>query len=409
MDSKINKLIPNLRFPEFRNEGEWKEETLGGVCEMQAGKFVDASDIQTKPTEGLFPCYGGNGLRGFTKSYTHIGKFSLIGRQGALCGNVTFVEGKFHATEHALVSTPKNDTDTLWLFYVLELLNLNQYATGQAQPGLSVSNLERVKLAIPSNPKEQTKIALCLSSLDEVIVAHTQRLEVLKEHKKGLMQNLFPREGEMVPRRRFPKFAKDADWCEKALGELLEFKNGINASKEQYGKGVKFINVLDILLNEFITHEKIIGSVDVSEEIVDKFSVNYGDILFQRSSETQEEVGTSNVYLDKHKIATFGGFVIRGKKIGEYDPVFLNKILKSRFIRNSISSKSGGSTRFNIGQEILSSIKILLPNNIKEQEKIAECLTSLDSKVQNQEKKIEQLKIHKKGLMQSLFPKTSAN
>jgi type I restriction enzyme S subunit len=162
--------------------------------------------------------------------------------------------------------------------------------------------------------------------------------------------------------------------------------------------------VLDILQNEFITYDKIIGSVDVNDETIRKFSVNYGDILFQRSSETQEEVGTANVYLDEKQTATFGGFVIRGKKIGEYEPIFLNKLLKSKSVRNNISSKSGGSTRFNIGQEILSSVKVLLPS-IKEQRKIASCLSSLDALIAGQVEKIEQLKLHKKGLMQGLFPK----
>jgi type I restriction enzyme S subunit len=144
-----------------------------------------------------------------------------------------------------------------------------------------------------------------------------------------------------IPKLRFPEYKEN--WKEKSLGELLEFKNGINASKEQYGKGVKFINVLDILNNEFITHDKILGSVDVDQDTVDKYPVNYGDILFQRSSETREEVGTASVYLDKEHIATFGGFVIRGKRIGDYDPIFLNKLLKTDASRDSITSKSGGS------------------------------------------------------------------
>lgn len=211
------------------------------------------------------------------------------------------------------------------------------------------------------------------------------------------------KENKLIPELRFPEFVNEGEWEEKKLGELLEFKNGINASKEQYGKGIKFINVLDILQNEFITHEKIIGSVDVDEETVDKFSVNYGDILFQRSSETQDEVGTANVYLDKNQTATFGGFVIRGKKIGEYEPIFLNKLLKSQSIRNSISSKAGGSTRFNVGQEILSSINILLPST-QEQQKIAECLSSLDEVIAAHGQKLDALKEHKKALMQNLFP-----
>lgn len=203
-----------------------------------------------------------------------------------------------------------------------------------------------------------------------------------------------------IPKLRFPEFKKV--WTEKSLGELLEFKNGINASKEQYGKGVKFINVLDILNNDFIIHDRIIGSVDVEKNIVDKYPVNYGDILFQRSSETREEVGSASVYLDKEHTATFGGFVIRGRKIGEYDPMFLNKLLKTDASRDSITSKSGGSTRYNVGQETLSSVKLLFPE-ISEQTKIANFFTAVDEKLQALKKKKALLEQYKKGVMQKLF------
>lgn len=203
-----------------------------------------------------------------------------------------------------------------------------------------------------------------------------------------------------IPKLRFPEFKKV--WTEKSLGELLEFKNGINASKEQYGKGVKFINVLDILNNDFIIHDRIIGSVDVEKNIVDKYPVNYGDILFQRSSETREEVGSASVYLDKEHTATFGGFVIRGRKIGEYYPMFLNKLLKTDASRDSITSKSGGSTRYNVGQETLSSVKLLFPE-ISEQTKIANFFTAVDEKLQALKKKKALLEQYKKGVMQKLF------
>src|SRR5690606_7501519 len=185
--------VPKIRFPEFEGDREWVERKLGEVCNMQAGKFIRASEIKEEPVDGLFPCYGGNGLRGYTESYTHSGKFSLIGRQGALCGNVNLAVGQFHATEHAVVVTPDESVDTDWLYYVLILLNLNQYATGQAQPGLSVSNLELVELRIPQNHKEQQKIASCLSAVDELITAQQEKIEQLQQHKKGLMQGLFPK------------------------------------------------------------------------------------------------------------------------------------------------------------------------------------------------------------------------
>lgn len=184
--------VPKRRFPEFREVGEWEKTTLGMVCDMQSGKFIAASEISEKKTDGLYPCFGGNGLRGYTKTYNQSGRYSLIGRQGALCGNVNLVDGDFYATEHAVVATPKAGNRTDWLFYNLCLLNLNRFATGQAQPGLSVEVLEKVDCVVPRDKDEQQKIADCLSSLDGLITAETQKLDTLKTHKKGLMQQLFP-------------------------------------------------------------------------------------------------------------------------------------------------------------------------------------------------------------------------
>lgn len=203
-----------------------------------------------------------------------------------------------------------------------------------------------------------------------------------------------------TPKLRFPEFS--GEWKEKKLGDLLEFKNGINASKEQYGKGIKFINVLDILNNDYITYNKIIGKVDIDKQTLENNSVDYGDVLFQRSSETREEVGTANVYLDKEKKATFGGFIIRGKKIGIYNPVFINKLLKTKMARKEITARSGGSTRYNVGQEILKDIELLFPS-MEEQQKISRFFSIIDKKIEKQKEKVEALEEYKKGIMQKIF------
>ncbi|GAA0103198.1 restriction endonuclease subunit S [Paraclostridium bifermentans] len=203
-----------------------------------------------------------------------------------------------------------------------------------------------------------------------------------------------------APKLRFKEFS--GEWKSKKLGDLLEFKNGINASKEQYGHGKKFINVLDILNNNYITYENIIGKVDVDEDTFKKYSVGYGDIVFQRSSETREEVGTANVYLDKEFKATFGGFIIRGKKIGDYEPTFMNNLLKSSSARKEITTKSGGSTRYNVGQETLSDVSLLFPK-LEEQEKIASLFSLMDKKIELQNDKVYALKDYKKGVMQKIF------
>ncbi|WP_218612987.1 restriction endonuclease subunit S [Psychrobacter sp. Cmf 22.2] len=151
--NEINKLISESAH--YTNSQKTK---IGSVLDLKAGKFVPASDIADDYHESLYPCYGGNGLRGYTKTFTHEGDYCLIGRQGALCGNITRVLGKFHATEHAVVVTPLIDMNDTWLYYKLVSLDLNQYATGVAQPGLSVKNLNNLPITIIPI-EEQSKVA----------------------------------------------------------------------------------------------------------------------------------------------------------------------------------------------------------------------------------------------------------
>ena len=142
------------RFIEMFGDPKTQEKETGTVeistvCMLKAGKFVKAADIKDTCKDGMYPCYGANGFRGYVKSFNHDGIYNLIGRQGALCGNVTLVSGKFHATEHAVVVTPLQKLDPYWLYYFLMLLDINRYATGAAQPGLAVSTIEKILVKIP--------------------------------------------------------------------------------------------------------------------------------------------------------------------------------------------------------------------------------------------------------------------
>lgn len=192
------------------------------------------------------------------------------------------------------------------------------------------------------------------------------------------------------------------EWMEIALSSLLEFKNGYNTEKDNYGKGVKLISIKDILKDKPIYYDSIIGSVTISDEQLKEFAVNYGDILFQRSSETYEDVGTSNVYLDKEKVASFSGFVIRGRKIANYNPICLNSILRLGKIRNSIIRKAAGAQHINIGQEALSKVQIPLPP-LPEQTAIAEILSTQDRVIELKEQLLAEKKRQKKYLMQQLL------
>jgi type I restriction enzyme S subunit len=409
--------LPKLRFLEFREAGQWKEKQLGEVAEIVTGNTPSTTDSENYGGEKPFVSPADiTGERYITRTKTTLSNKGYSKTRHVKANSILFVcigstigkvaQNKIECATNQQINAviPNEINSSDFIFSALEnnSSKIANLAGRHAVPIINKSSFSAVTMFFPSL-EEQHKIATTLSSLDDLITAQFSKLAALQTHKLGLMQGLFPSEGETVPKLRFPEFKNSEKWQEKKLGELLEFRNGINASKEQYGTGVKFINVMDILNNEFITHDIIIGSVNVSSEIASNFSVSYGDILFQRSSETQEEVGTANVYLDKKKTATFGGFVIRGKKIGDYEPIFLNKLLKTQAVRNSISSRSGGSTRYNVGQEILASVKLLLPSP-SEQKKIADCLYSLDNRIAAQNQKIEALKLHKKGLMQDLFP-----
>jgi restriction endonuclease S subunit len=148
---------------------------------------VKADKINKTFNEKLHPCYGGNGLRGYVETFTNEGQFSLVGRQGALCGNVHLVSGKFHATEHALVAYPKKDIDKIWLHYQLVFMNLNQYATGAAQPGLSVMNLNPVEISVPTI-KEQEKIVAEIEKIEKKIADLEKEIELIPKQKELILK-----------------------------------------------------------------------------------------------------------------------------------------------------------------------------------------------------------------------------
>lgn len=167
---------------------DWEEKKLGDICStFKSGSNITAANISE---EGDYPVYGGNGLRGYTNRYTHNGKYILIGRQGALCGNINRTNGKSYISEHAIAVETDANSDIDWLAQKLEFSNLNQYSESSAQPGLAVNKLIRLKLKVPIMD-EQIKIGAFLSAIDSKIEKMQKQLDGLKAYKKGVMQGLF--------------------------------------------------------------------------------------------------------------------------------------------------------------------------------------------------------------------------
>ena len=193
---------------------------------------------------------------------------------------------------------------------------------------------------------------------------------------------------------RFPEFS--GEWEEHTLSEYLEFKNGLNPDAKRIGSGLPFISVMDILSEGVINYDNIRGKVNATEKEIECFGVKDGDLLFQRSSETLEDVGRANVYMD-NRTAIYGGFVIRGRKIGNYDPLFFKYLLATPLARKRTCRMGAGAQHFNIGQEGLSKISLYFPS-IEEQRKIAEFLSLIDERIATQNKIIEKLQSLIKGL-----------
>ena len=194
IDIKTSKLRPRYEdAPELYKESklgwipnEWEVETLENICSMKSGEGITSIRIYEM---GDYPVYGGNGLRGFTNTYTHDGEYTLIGRQGALCGNITRVSGKFYASEHAVVVTVENEIAVDWLAQKLDTMNLNQYSEASAQPGLSVNKILRLSISKPSF-QEQEKIAERLLPIDQKLQTEETYLHKLQQFKAGLMGDL---------------------------------------------------------------------------------------------------------------------------------------------------------------------------------------------------------------------------
>lgn len=258
--------------PHYENvPNGWCFSTLGEVFTLQAGKNITTKDIKDTATE-LHPykCYGGNGVRGFVALYNREGNFPIIGRQGALCGNINIAKEKFYATEHAVVVERYCDVDLMWAYYMLTALNLNQYATATAQPGLSVTVINDVCISLPPR-KEQERISKEIEHLfalldqieqGKVDLQTTIKLTKIKILDLAIHGKLVPQDPTDEPaiellKRINPGFtpcdnAHDTNqlpdsWCWSTLGDVCSFISGYSYSSSEYKKaGIPLVRISEI-------------------------------------------------------------------------------------------------------------------------------------------------------------------
>ncbi len=407
-----NKLIPRLRFPEFKDSGEWKIEPLGNLS-----KFIKEKTKGNKYT--LMSITAGKGL------VTQLEKFGreiagdsyrnyIVIRKGDFAYNKSstklYPQGEIAMLQDIEQAAVPNSIFTCFRFGKNKVLPLyakylflnnihgrwliNFISVGaRAHGSLQVNNedLFSIPLPFPSLP-EQQKIAAFLSNLDELIGAHRQKLELLKRHKKGLMQNLFPQEGEKVPKLRFPEFKDSGEWEEKKIENICQkpFSGGTpnSTNKNYYGGKIPFIRSAEINKEKTELFLTQLGLENSSAKMVKK-----GDVLVAMYGANSGDVAISKIDGAINQAI----LCLRSKSSNEFLFQYLS------YKKNWITSKYLQGGQGNLSSDIIKSIELLYPLP-KEQQKIAACLSALDEVIAAQEEKIVQLEKHKKGLMQGVFP-----
>jgi len=414
-------LVPRLRFPEFREAEGWKLEPLGSLATRCTIKNTKSSYTRVLTNSAEF---------GVVDQRDYFDKD--IANQGNLDGYYIVEKGDYVYNPRISTSAPvgpisKNNvgtgvmsplytvfrfhnSDNDFFAHYFKSTHWHHYmrqvsSTGARHDRMSITNDDFMGLPLPvSTPKEQQKIADCLSSLDELIAAQAQKLDALKTHKKGLMQQLFPAEGETLPRLRFPEFREAGEWEEKLIENFFEVGSSKRVLQQDWTtQGVPFYRTRELV--SLSKSEPFGSEIFISEELFREISERYGvpaegDFLVSGVG----TLGVSYQVQAKDRFYFKDGNVLWFKSKG----VIVSKFFKYCFEADEIQSQIRGQAAIStVGTYTIQNAKVTkfsCPTNVEEQQKIADCLTALDDLIAAQTQKIELLKRHKKGLMQQLFP-----
>lgn len=411
MPEKKKNVVPRLRFPEFRDAGEWEVKAIVDLAEKIAQGGTPSTTNPAYWNGGIpwvTPAEMGNDaahhyLMTTNRNISKLGlenssaellpPNSVIISSRAPIGYVAINKVPMATNQGCKGIIPNNSVYYEFLYF--SLINakrmLNDLGAGAGFKELSSGVLRSFRLPVPQ-VGEQQKIADCLSSLDEVIDLEAQKLEALKAHKKGLMQQLFPREGETTPRLRFPEFRDAGEWEVKRLGDE-ELATFVAETADRDELDIETYISTENLLPDF-------GGVSRASKLPATGTFKkyrYGDIL----------LANIRPYLRKAWLATFGGaasndVIIIRPSLSVNSLFIMNNIRSDRFISYVMEGAKG--VKMPRGDISLMKQYPVATPSLPEQQKIADCLSSLDEVIGLQTQKLNALKAHKKGLVQQLFP-----
>jgi type I restriction enzyme S subunit len=448
-------LVPKLRFPEFLGAKGWTGEKLGSKTKKVGSGITPTGGEKNYKQSGRPFVRSQNVGWGElllndvafideethnTFSSTQIAAFDvLLNITGASIGRSAVADDKIeggNVNQHVCIIRVKSD-ELSPIFLNQYLIShdgqkqIDSFQAGGNRQGLNFEQIRSFLIPLPPSPAEQQKIAECLSSVDELMAAQAQKVDALKTHKKGLLQKLFPavkgsgsknlevrnektepdssfsiqNSNFSIPPLRFPEFLNSGEWEEKKLLTLSSepLSNGVFNDPKKVGSGYKLINVSDMYIDTTIDESRL----TLLELLPSDFAANQvitGDIFFTRSSLVKSGIAVSNIYLGSSNDVTYDGHLIRFRpSISKVVPLFAHYLFKTEPIRAQLIARGKTATMTTIGQADVASVTLFYPDTA-EQQRIADCLTTLDAVITAETQKHENLKTHKRGLMQQLFP-----
>lgn len=420
MKMKTNKkdtkqgIVPALRFPEFQNAGEWVYLEGNKVFEQISNRKHNSNlpILAISQEHGAVPRYlidykvivSDEGVESY--KVVEVGDFIISLR--SFQGGIEYSAYNGICSPAYIILRKRLDVDNQFFKYYFKsrtfIRDLNKNLEG-IRDGKMVSykQFSEILLPIPSihNKKEQQKIADCLSSIDALIKAAENKLDELKDHKKGLMQQLFPAEGETVPALRFPEFQNAGEWKPYKLNDFGSFFRGLTYSTADVSNdndGIGVLRSTNIQNNRLILDKDL---VFVNKTCTSEQRLQKGDVVICMSNGSKALVG-KNAELDQDISynLTVGAFcsIFRPKN------VFAKYLLQTDSYTKFVALAIGGGNINNLKNSDLENFVQFAPAKPEEQQKIADCLSSVDNLIIAQTSRLEALKAHKKGLMQQLFP-----
>lgn len=389
---------PKIRFSEFVDN--WKNEILGNVTPVKRGVRVTRKDLNS---QGKYPVYQNTDYpMGFYNEYNVKGNspFVIIGGSAGLIG---FSHDNFWAADDCAYFGECEDLDNVFLYNLLlrQGSEIKKNVRGSSVPRLDRKIISDLLISMPSL-NEQRQIGNYFLYLDSLIQSTTKKIESLKQVKAASLQSMFPQEGETTPRVRFKGF--EGDWEKMLVGKMGTTYSGITGkTKDDFGHGeARFITFLNVLTNARID-TSILEPVNICNGEKQN-EVKKGDLLFNTSSETPEEVGMcatmaesiENVYLNSFCF----GFRVTEENI---DSTFIAYLMRSHIGRKIMSILAQGATRYNLSKNSFCKAEFLIPKTRKEQKAIAEYFTNLDEQITLQTQRLEKLKQIKSACLDNMF------